>query len=68
MADIAAINRTKCLAILDDDSIVPITNLYDADGDETDDLNEAVAFVAGEGKRWFTRPFSDFEEAPHGPC
>lgn len=60
-----AINAVKALsrlALLSDGTTVPITNLLDADGDETDDPNEAVSFVAGEGDRWFTGLCADFEE------
>ena len=36
------------VALLDDGTTVPITNLLDEFGDETDDPDEAVTFVAGE--------------------
>ncbi len=50
------------LALLSDGSTVPVTNLYDADGNETDDPNEAATFVAGEGDKWFSGAVSDFAE------
>lgn len=58
----AAINRFGMVALLDDGTTVPITNLFDADGEETDDPDEAVTFVAGEGDRWFTGECADYAE------
>lgn len=68
MSQIAAINRSQRLALLDDDSTVPITTLFDAEGDETNDMAEATAFVAGRDRLWFSHAFADFEERAHGPC
>ncbi len=52
--DIEAINLVKRVALLADGTCVPITNIFDEDGDETDDINEAVAFVAGRGLDWWS--------------
>lgn len=62
MSDIPAINIFSRFALLDDGTIVPVTNLFDADGDETNDPDEAVVFVAGEGDRWFTGCCDDYAE------
>lgn len=43
---IVAINRGLRFALTRDDRIAPLTNLKDADGDETDDIDEAVTAVA----------------------
>lgn len=57
-----AIKTFSRLALLNDGTTVPITNLFDADGDETDDPDLAVSFVAGEADRWFTGLCADYEE------
>lgn len=57
-----AIKVFSRLALLSDGTTVPITNLFDGDGDETDDPDEAVSFVAGDGDRWFTGLVSDYAE------
>lgn len=33
---------------------LPITNLYDRDGDETEDWNAAIAYVCGQQDLWIT--------------
>ena len=50
------------VALLDDGTTVPITNLLDEFGDETDDPDEAVTFVAGDGERWFSGLCADYDE------
>lgn len=42
-----AINLRQRLALTEDQQVIPITNVLDAFGDETDNLDEAVAFVCG---------------------
>lgn len=49
-------------AVLEDGTMLPITNLFDIDGDETDDPDEAVSFVAGEGGVWVSGSCDDFPE------
>lgn len=51
--DIQAINLAWRLALLTDDTTVPITHLFDSDGNETDSPSEAIAAVAGSGGLWF---------------
>ena len=60
--DIVAVNVERRIAILDDGTQIPVTNLLDADGDEALDPLEATAFVAGPGPQgqWFAAKFEDF--------
>jgi len=62
MIDVDAINAFTRFAVLNDGTTVPVTGLYDADGEETNDPDQAVTFVAGEGDRWFSGLCSEFEE------
>lgn len=43
-------------ALLDDGEVLPVTNMYDCDGDECDDFWEATVVVAGPDKdgMWVT--------------
>lgn len=41
------VNLTRRIAVLSDGSTRPIVQLLDAEGEETDDEEEAVAFVCG---------------------
>lgn len=59
--EVQALNLTKRLAHLSDGRVVPITSFIDAFGDETNDLAEAVCYVAGAGREWFSGLLSDFE-------
>jgi hypothetical protein len=61
--DVHTLNVSGRQAILTDGRVVPITNLFDACGEETDDLDEAVSFVCGEGDEWFSDLLSSFETA-----
>lgn len=61
---VEAANWFTRLAVLSDGAAVPVTNLFDADGEETEDPDEAVTFVAGEGGRWFTGQCADYERVP----
>lgn len=61
MADVQALNLTKRLAHLSDDRTVPITNFMDSLGDDTNDLAEAVTYVCGAGREWWSGLLSDFE-------
>jgi hypothetical protein len=60
MPDVQALNLTGRLALLTDGTTVPITNLFDLAGDETDDLAEAVSFVCGTGQHWWSDLISAF--------
>jgi len=58
---VVAVKRPTREALLSDNTIVPITNLVDVDGEDTDDIHEAVAFVAGsDGVGWFSGDLDDF--------
>lgn len=61
MTDVAFINLRGRWAELTDGRVVPITNLLDVVGEETADLREAVSFVAGDGREWFSAPLSNFD-------
>jgi hypothetical protein len=58
---VEAANWPARVAILTDGTTVPVTHLFDADGDETSDTSEAVSFVAGEGDLWFSGLCADYE-------
>jgi hypothetical protein len=64
MIDVSALHLATRTALLTDGTMVPITNLYDTTGKETDDAGEAVSFVAGDGSQWFAALLSQFERAP----
>ena len=52
--------------MLSDGRVVPATNLFDAEGDETADPAEAVTFVAGADRDWFCCPCEGYAAAaPH---
>ena len=57
----AAINIAAGLYVDDDGSVYPITNWFDAEGDECA-REDALAAVAGEGGCWFSLLLSEFEE------
>lgn len=60
--DIVAVNRTELAALTDDGVIGTITNLFDADGSETDDAMEAVsAVVRVSGHEWFAVVLADYD-------
>jgi hypothetical protein len=65
MSDVAAVNVSKCIAVLEDGSLVPITNLFDAWGDECapEDAVSAVAGPTQEGS-WISLDLAEFEGAP----
>lgn len=63
---IVAVNLTGRIALANDDTICDITNLLDADGDETDNPDEAIAAVACyDDETWFSIRLDDFEKATH---
>lgn len=59
--DVAALNVHQRLALLSDGEIVPITNLFDAEGCETKDPGQARSFVAGGGAQWFSGDLAAYE-------
>lgn len=48
---------------LDDGSELPITVMYDAEENETDDPDRAERIVAGAGDVWFSIVLSEIERA-----
>jgi hypothetical protein len=60
--DIHAINLHRRMAVLTDGSYVPITNLIDCAGMDTDNPDEAVTFVAGAKTTWRVGLIRDFSE------
>jgi hypothetical protein len=60
MARIIAVNLEKRYAVRDDYGVVPILALFDAEGDETTDPTEAVAFQAGTRWQRFTEMLAPF--------
>jgi len=61
--DIDAINLGRREALLTDGSVVPITNLIDADGDDAETAAAAVGLVCGVGGLWFFAMVNDFASA-----
>jgi hypothetical protein len=45
--DPVMINLRERLCVLSNGEVIPITNMFDCTGDETDEPEEATAFVAG---------------------
>jgi|JI8StandDraft_1071087.scaffolds.fasta_scaffold323891_2 hypothetical protein len=61
--NIIAINVHARLALASDDTECEITTLFDADGEETDDEDEAVAAVIRYADNsWFSIELSDYSE------
>lgn len=59
MIDIEAVNFDGRIALLTDGTTVPVT-LIDGNGDETDEVDAAVAFVCGRGGVWFSDLVSNY--------
>lgn len=61
-----AVNRDRRLVLMDNDDVIPITNMIDADGAETDAADEAIGFVAGPTRagEWLAGLFEAFDERP----
>lgn len=64
------VNIAQRVAVLSDGTTRPIVQLLDAEGDETDDVDAAVAFVCGgpdaKGKNlWWAATLSDYETVEH---
>lgn len=62
MSDVVAINRARRMAVTDDDVILWFDMMLDVDGDETDDIDEALVAIARhpDGK-WWTIDLMAFE-------
>lgn len=60
---VAAINIAARFALLSDGRSLPITTLIDHVGDETDDAGQAVYFICGDGRDWFSESVADHQGA-----
>lgn len=64
MSDIEAINRADMIAVTDDGRVGTITNLFDADGEETDDIEDAItAVIRLADDEWYTVALDDYDTA-----
>jgi hypothetical protein len=53
--DVEFLDPQRMRVILTDGTTLPITNLFDADGEDTDDYEEAWTLVAGTDEAgWYT--------------
>jgi hypothetical protein len=59
--DVQALNVSARLALLSDGTTVPITDLFDAGGANTENPAEAVGFVCGAGGFWICDLISSFD-------
>lgn len=64
MIEVSAINLDELLVMLGSGECIPITMMVDIDGDETDEIDFAIAVVAGpmSDGRWLTIDLTGFEE------
>jgi hypothetical protein len=59
------INRERSFVVMGDDTVIPITNFIDFDGEDCDP-DDAYALVAGdEDFGWLTIEAPDFDTAVH---
>ncbi|MCF6371057.1 hypothetical protein [Rhizobium halophilum] len=64
MVEITAINHANRLAVTNDGRLGEVTNLFDRDGDDTDDTEAAVAAVVKlADDEWLTVDLATFETA-----
>ena len=65
MIEVACVNCEKRVAITEDGQELPVTNLFDSDGDECEP-DEAVACVAGPDKDglWLSIDLTVMEKVP----
>lgn len=64
MTDIERINRATLVAITDDGRVGEITNLFDCDGEDTDDIEDAVtAVIRLADDEWYAVALDDYEPA-----
>jgi len=63
LVNVVALNKSKRLLLLDDDTVVPMVSLCDSDGDEVSDIEDAVytVFMLPDGK-WSYCFFADYDE------
>jgi len=62
--DICAINLRTREAFRTDGAVIPITDLFDRDGDECE-AEDAVTFVAGSGDAWFSDEIANYGAEPN---
>lgn len=64
MIEVSAISLEELLVLLESGECIPITRMVDIDGDETDDIDFAIAVVAGPTSdgQWLTIDLTGFEE------
>lgn len=58
-----AIDFDSGVVIMSDDSVLPITNWFDEDGDECE-ADDAVSLVCGTGGVWVTISLAEFAGEP----
>lgn len=57
-----SLNLTQRLYIDDDGTLCTITNMYDADGEETDNADDCITFVAKRSEsEWITDDARQYE-------
>jgi len=60
-----AVNYTDKLVIFDDGSVSPITDMFDDDGEETDDMEAATTVVCKSvDGQWWCVNLAEFERTP----
>lgn len=64
--EVSCANRDLRVAITEDGQSLPVTHLFDADGEECDDIEQAVTCVAGPDRDgfWLTIDFREMEKVP----
>lgn len=63
--EIVALNLNEMVALFSDGSVGEITNLFDEDGDETDNGEEAVSGVVKLNELWFAFQCNDYSVTMH---
>lgn len=58
--DIAKIDFSKMVFLMDDGSELPIVSMFDEDNNKTSDPEEACALIAGMENVWFSLYVEDF--------
>lgn len=61
MVEVVAINLTRRLVHTSDDRTLPITNLINVFGEDTDEPEEAVVLVCGEPGSFFVVRICDYQ-------
>lgn len=61
--DIVAINKFERIALTDSGEVLEITEMFDSDGDFTDDPEAALSGIAPVSDKWVSIDFSKFDSA-----